>query len=33
LDKLSDENMAIMEEYMSKMIAALEPEVRELFRV
>lgn len=33
LDKFSDENMAIMEEFMSKMIATLEPEVRELFKI
>jgi DNA-binding MarR family transcriptional regulator len=33
LDKLSDDNMTTMEEFMSKMIATLEPEVRELFRI
>jgi len=33
LDKLSDENMAVLEELMSKMIATLEPEVRELFKI
>ena len=33
LDKLSDENMLVMEEFMSTMIATLEPEVRELFKI
>jgi len=33
LDKLSDENMSTMEEFMSEMIATLEPEVRELFKI
>jgi len=33
LDKLSDENLAVLEELMSKMIAALEPEVRDLFKI
>jgi DNA-binding MarR family transcriptional regulator len=35
LDKLSDKNIATMEEFMSKMIAALVPltEVRELFKI
>jgi len=33
LDKLSDENLFLMEEFMSKMIAALEPEVRELYKI
>ena len=33
LDKLSDENMTVIEEFMSKMIATLEPEVRELFKI
>jgi len=33
LDKLSDKNMFIMEDFMSKMIASLEPEVRELFKI
>jgi DNA-binding MarR family transcriptional regulator len=33
LDRLSDENMAAMEDFMSKMIAALEPKVRELLKI
>jgi DNA-binding MarR family transcriptional regulator len=33
LDRLSDENMATMEEFMSKMIAALEPKVKELLKI
>jgi len=33
LDKLSDESMSTIEEFMSKMIATLEPEVRELFKI
>jgi DNA-binding MarR family transcriptional regulator len=33
LEKLSDENILIFEEFMSKMIATLEPEVRKLFKI
>jgi len=33
LEKLSDENMTIVEEFMSQMIATLEPEVREIFKI
>ena len=33
LDKLSDENMAIIEELLSKMIDSLKPDVRELFKI
>jgi DNA-binding MarR family transcriptional regulator len=33
LEKLSDEDMTVMEEFMLKMIATLEPEVRELFKI
>jgi len=33
LDKLSDENMAIIEELLSKMVASLKPDVRDLFKI
>jgi len=33
LDKLSDENIAIIEELLSKMISSLKPDVRDIFKI